>query len=89
MIKNEWKGLDKPKEDEDYKEYQKRVKQFEKYDRTAKDVMTHLEIADNEFYLTHKYDKRGRIYCQGYHVNYQGTPWNKAVIQFANEEIVE
>lgn len=89
MIKNEWKNLDKPKEDEEFKDYQKRVKQFEKYDRTAKDVMTHLEIADNEFYLTHKYDKRGRIYCQGYHVNYQGTPWNKAVIEFVEGEIIQ
>ncbi|QEP29830.1 RNA polymerase 1 [Sinorhizobium phage ort11] len=88
MIQNQWKGLDKPKEDEEFKDYQRRVKQFEKYDRTAKDVMTHLEIADNEFYLTHKYDKRGRIYCQGYHVNYQGTPWNKSVIEFAEGEIV-
>ncbi|QWY83480.1 RNAP1-like RNA polymerase protein [Rhizobium phage RHph_X2_28B] len=89
MIKNEWKNLDKPKEDEEYKDYQKRVKQFEKYDRTAKDVMMHLEVADNEFYLTHKYDKRGRIYCQGYHVNYQGTPWNKAVIEFVEGELVQ
>lgn len=89
LIKNQWKSLDKPKEDEDYKDYQRRVKQFEKYDRTAKDVMTHIGIADNEFYLTHKYDKRGRVYSQGYHVNYQGTAWNKAVIELANQEIVE
>jgi hypothetical protein len=43
----------------------------------------------NEFCLTHKYDKRGRIYCQGYPVNYQGALWNKAVIQLAAKEIVE
>jgi len=88
MIQNEWKHLDKPKPGEDRKEYQKRVKAFAKYDRTARDVMAHLEIAGNEFYLTHKYDKRGRVYCQGYHVNYQGNPWNKAVIEFKHEEVV-
>lgn len=89
LVKNEWKNLDKPKEDESYEDYKKRVKQFEKYDRTAKDVMIHLEITDNEFYLTHKYDKRGRVYCQGYHINYQGTEWNKAVLEFTNEELVK
>ena len=89
MIKNQWKNLDKPKVGEDRKEYNRRVKAFEKYDRTAKDVMAHLEIAGNEFYLTHKYDKRGRCYCQGYHVSYQAAPWNKAVINFVNEEVVQ
>lgn len=89
MIKNQWKNLDKPKPGEDRKEYQKRVKAFDKYDRTAKDVMVHLEIAGGEFYLTHKYDKRGRVYCQGYHVSYQGNTWNKAVINFAHEELTE
>jgi hypothetical protein len=89
-IKNKWRNLDKPKLDEEPEDYQKRVKAFEKYDRTAHDVMTHLGIAaEGEFYLTHKYDKRGRTYSQGYVVNYQGTAWNKAVIEFANREIIE
>ncbi len=87
-IKNRWRNLDKPKADEPEGEYQKRVKAFEKYDRTAFDVMNHLGLAtEGEFYLTHKIDKRGRTYCQGYVVNYQGTPWNKAVIEFANQEV--
>jgi len=38
--------------------------------------------------LTHKYDKRGRCYSQGYHVNPQGNDWNKAVIEFAEKEPV-
>ena len=89
-IKNRWRNLDKPKPDEDVGEYQKRVKAFEKYDRTAHDVMQHLGLAaEGKFYLTHKYDKRGRTYCQGYVVNYQGTAWNKAVIELANHQIVE
>ena len=89
FIKNKWKHLDKPKEDETIEQFKQRVKQFEKYDRTAKDVFVHLEIADNRFFLTHKYDKRGRVYCQGYHVSYQGTDWNKAVIEFYEEEVTE
>ena len=89
FIENSWRNLDKPKPGEDRKDFDKRKKAFEKYDRTARDVMAHLEIAGGEFYLTHKYDKRGRVYCQGYHVSYQGNTWNKAVIEFAQAEMVE
>jgi hypothetical protein len=42
----------------------------------------------NEFYLTHKVDKRGRIYSQGYHLNTQGTAFKKAMIELANEEVI-
>jgi hypothetical protein len=88
MIANRWRDLDRPKEGEDPKDYEKRVKAFEKYDRTAKEVIDLLLTHGNEFYLTHKYDKRGRTYCQGYHVNYQGAPWNKAVLELADKEVV-
>lgn len=42
----------------------------------------------NRFYFTHKVDKRGRIYAQGYHLNTQGTSFKKASIELVNEEIV-
>jgi DNA-directed RNA polymerase len=89
MIKNRWRNLDKPKEGESQDEFNKRVKAFDKYDRTSKEVIDKLLAHGNEFYLTHRYDKRGRIYCQGYHVNYQGAPWNKAVIELADREFVD
>lgn len=89
MVKNQWRDLDKPKQGETKENFEKRKRAFEKYDTTAKEVMEFLLQQGNEFYLTHKYDKRGRIYCQGYHVNYQGAPWNKAVIELADKEIVE
>lgn len=87
MIKNQWRNLDKPKVGETKADFQKRKRAFEKYDRTAKDVMHLITEHDNKFYLTHKYDKRGRTYCQGYHVNYQGAAWNKAVIEFHETEV--
>ncbi len=89
MIKNQWRNLDLLKQGETKQDYDRRVKAFEKYDRNAKDVMALLLREGNEFYLTHRYDKRGRTYCQGYHVNYQGNPWNKAVIQLADKELVQ
>lgn len=89
MVKNKWRNLDKAKEGETKDDFEKRKRAFEKYDRTAKDVIALLVKEGNEFHLTHKYDKRGRIYCQGYHVTYQGAPWNKAVIEFAEQEYVD
>lgn len=89
FIKNEWSNLDKPKEGESKQEFEKRVRAFEKYDRTAKDVMTLVTKEGNNFSLGHKYCKRGRTYSQGYHINYQGTSWNKAVIEFADKELVD
>lgn len=89
MIKNRWRNLDKPKAGETKEDFEKRKRAFEKYDRTAKDVIDLLIQEGNEFYLTHRYDKRGRIYCQGYHCNYQGSPWNKAIIELADKEYVD
>ena len=88
MIQNTWRNLDKPKAEETVDDYRKRVKAFEKFDRTSKDVMKLLLSEGNEFYLTHKVDKRGRTYCQAYQCNYQGTAWSKATIEFANKELI-
>ena len=89
MVKNKWKNLDCKKSDETFDEYKQRVRAFEKYNKCAKDVIDILKTEGNKFYLTHKYDKRGRIYCQGYHCTYQGASWNKAVIEFADKEIID
>ena len=89
LIDNSWSDLDKKRPNETYEDYQKRVRAFEKYDENSKDVIYALTQLRDSFWLTHKYDRRGRTYCQGYHVNYQGNPWNKAVVEFANKEPVK
>lgn len=89
FLKNKWRNLERPKPGETRTDFQKRVQAFVKYDRMSREVITHLETHGGEFYLTHKYDKRGRVYCQGYHVSYQGNDWNKACIEFANGEPLE
>lgn len=43
----------------------------------------------NQFYLTHKVDKRGRAYCSGYHISTQGTSFKKACIELVREELIE
>ena len=88
-VNNTWKNLDRPKADETYEEYQKRVKAFERYQKDTAFTMALMVEMGNEFFLTHKYDKRGRTYCMGYHVSYQGNCWNKAVIELADEEHVQ
>jgi hypothetical protein len=88
MIQNQWRNLDKPKEGEDDEEYLARVKAFEKYDRVTREVLEAIYMTGQPFWLTHRYDSRGRVYAQGYHVNPQGNAWNKAVIEFADGEIV-
>lgn len=48
-----------------------------------------IQSQGNKCWLTHKVDKRGRIYSQGYQVNSQGTSFKKAMLELANEELVE
>lgn len=86
FIQNKWRHLDKRKDGETFQDFQKRKKAFAKFDRTSRDVIDAMLLSGNEFWLTHKYDKRGRTYCQGYHINYQGNDWNKAVVEFADGE---
>lgn len=86
FVQNRWKGLDKPKPDETTEKFRARKRAFEKYDRVSRDVLQALVAQGNRFWLTHRYDKRGRTYSQGYHVNYQGNDWNKACIEFADAE---
>tara|TARA_R110000823_G_scaffold144428_11_gene274604 strand:- start:111 stop:1025 length:915 start_codon:yes stop_codon:yes gene_type:complete len=43
----------------------------------------------NRFYLTHKVDKRGRIYSHGYHINTQGSAFKKAMLELADAELIE
>lgn len=40
-------------------------------------------------YFNHKYDSRGRMYCQGYHVSYQGSAYNKAAVELHKQEYID
>jgi hypothetical protein len=87
-VNNSWKNLDSPKADETFEDFQKRVKAFDRYQKDAAFTMSLIHEMGNKFYLTHKVDKRGRTYAQGYHINPQGNCWNKAVIELAEPEVV-
>ena len=53
------------------------------------ELYTLLATQNNQFWFTHKVDKRGRLYSQGYHVNPQGTPFKKAMLELNHEEVVQ
>lgn len=87
-IRNQWKNIDKPKAGESLEDYGKRVKAFERYEKDSFFTIALMEQYGNRFWLTHKVDKRGRTYSQGYHINPQGNCWNKACVEFADKELV-
>lgn len=74
---------------EDFDEYRKRVKQAEQFYSTSISVMEMISGLSDEVYLTHKYDRRGRVYASGYHVNTQGDDYRKAVLTLANKEMLK
>lgn len=86
FIQNRWKNLDRKKPDEDMDEFRKRKDAFEIYDSKARDVLDALMVQGDRLWLTHRYDKRGRTYAQGYHFTYQGNDWCKAICRFADAE---
>ena len=63
--------------------------QWEKFAARSKQMFILMLNQGNRFYETHKVDKRGRLYSIGYHLNTQGSSFQKAMIELADEEIVE
>ncbi len=67
----------------------------EKYEQwqamVADSYQTYLDLVrqGNRFYQTHGVDKRGRTYARGYHVSTQGNSFRKAILDFAEQEVVE
>lgn len=61
------------------KTYKRAKEQFEYF----RDV-----IQDKTIFFTHKVDKRGRIYSQGYQFNTQGSSYEKACLQLKVKEFV-
>ena len=84
-----YKSLLKPKEGETILDYKKRERQWKKFNKETRELIKNHYSDIEKIYFTHRYDKRGRIYCRGYHLNYQGDEWRKAIIQFEPEHLNE
>lgn len=85
-------------------EWEKEFKMKDEYkDKTVlqlKEIQDQFELAKAEtyalydelpdkFYLLHRYDSRGRLYCSGYSISYQSAEYDKAVINIAKKEFIE
>lgn len=68
---------------------QDQLDQWNKFKQQSHHFYELMVEQGNKFYLTNKYDKRGRIYAQGYQITTMGTSYKKASVELANEEIVE
>ena len=80
--------IPKRKVGEGFEDFRKRKKQAEVFYSTSVEVMKGMLTLGNEFWLTHKYDRRGRTYAVGYHINSQGTDYNKAVLELSKKELI-
>lgn len=61
--------------------------QWTVYKQQSKEL--YRDYSNKEFYFIWKYDKRGRIYSLGYHINLQAHGFNKACISLANKYHIE
>lgn len=67
---------------------QEKVDAFNRMQLASTKVYSFLLENGNKWYLRWRYDKRGRMYSQGYHVNIQSTDYKKALVSFADKELL-
>lgn len=75
--------------DEDYKKYNRRIKQAQTFFTISMEIMKAIAGLTDKIFITHRYDRRGRVYASGYHINTQGTDYHKAVISLHEKELIK
>ena len=60
----------------------KEVKQLAAHTKFVRALAHSRALLTKTIYLTHGYDRRGRVYARGHHYSYQGCDWNKATLSF-------
>jgi len=65
-----------------------RIKSMQRLINSSKRVYQQMLDVGNKFFLSWKFDKRGRMYSMGYHVNIQSTEYKKALINLANKQVI-
>lgn len=71
---------------DEQQEYFQQKQTFDNFKGQFETMTKHYK--EHAFYFTHKYDKRGRVYSQGYHYNPQGTSFEKACLNLKTKETV-
>lgn len=49
---------------------------------------TYMKYVDKPFWFIHQFDKRGRMYMRGYHINLQSSGYKKALLNFHNKHLI-
>lgn len=70
-------------------ETQEQQEQWTDFRQRSYDMYNEVAMHNNKFYLMHNMDTRGRCYCEGYYINYQGSSYKKAIVQLADKEVVK
>lgn len=65
-------------------EYDTTNKQLELFNTQRQSILN--EYKGKPFYFYWQYDKRGRMYSRGYHINIQSNEYGKSLLQFSNKE---
>lgn len=65
-----------------------KTRQWAEFKRESNYIYKLMLDQGNEFFITNRYDKRGRMYASGYHINPQGTAYKKAMLEFTHKEVV-
>lgn len=65
-----------------------KLSNFKRIVSSSEKVYQELLEQGNKFYFVWKYDYRGRMYSQGYHVNLQGNSIRKAMLNFKQKELI-
>lgn len=68
---------------------QEKIDNFNRMRISSRGVYNEMVEYGNKFYVTHKFDKRGRLYSQGYHVHIQSTEYKKALINLTKKETIK
>lgn len=67
---------------------EKALENWHRFKKHGYELYTLLVKTGNCLHLTHKVDKRGRIYAQGFHITSQGSAFKKASLELYKEELV-
>lgn len=82
------KSMDFPEEGETFEKFLTRKQSHLRLAQSSREVYEQLVEQGNKFYFTWKFDKRGRMYSMGYHVNIQAASYKKALINLHQKHLI-
>ena len=81
-------NVDTDEECNTYTNLTSKREEWEVFKKESEWVYSLMVEHGNKFYLSWKPDQRLRLYAKGYHINPQGRPYKKAMIELHHKELV-